>query len=81
MYKVILKNIVLFLPLKLSVNNKGYVIPIPTADNMLKNELSSQTINSVNLDLDKINKIELSLEDKSNPHKGLNIEKLKIKIK
>jgi len=48
---------------------------------MLKNELSSQTINSVNLDLDKINEIELSLEDKSNPHKGLNIEKLKIKIK
>lgn len=68
-------------PLKLSVNNKGYVIPIPTADNMLKNELSSQTINSVNLDLDKINEIELSLEDKRNPHKGLNIEKLKIKIK
>jgi alpha-L-fucosidase len=67
-------------PLKLSVNNNGYSIPIPTADNMLKNEFSNQTINSVNLYSDKINEIELSLEDKSNPHKGLNIKDLKIRI-
>ncbi len=67
--------------LKLSVNNIGYLIPIPNADNMVKNDLSNQTINSVNFYLDKINEIELSLEDKSNPHKGLNIEELIIKIK
>lgn len=68
-------------PLRLSVNNKGYVIPLTDAANSFKNELTGQTINSVHLYLDGMNVIELSLEDRSNPHKGLNIEELKIEIK
>jgi len=68
-------------PLMLSVNNKGYLIPIPNTEKNLKNDLTNKKINNVKLYLDKINEIELSLEDKSNPHKGLNIEELKCKIK
>jgi alpha-L-fucosidase len=57
-------------PLELSVNNKKYIVPA-----------SNQPIDGVNLNLDKVNEIELSLADQSNPHKGLNIEALKIEIK
>ncbi|HZK07761.1 MAG TPA: alpha-L-fucosidase [Bacteroidales bacterium] len=67
--------------LKLSVNNLEYVIPSSGEENKLKNGLSNQTIDGVNLYLDKINEIELSLENQDNPHKGLNIEELKIEIK
>lgn len=68
-------------PLKLSVNSEGHVIPLSYAEDSLKNELTSHTVNSMQLYLDEMNVIELSLEDKSNPHKGLNIEALKIEIK
>lgn len=56
--------------LELSVNNKEQIVPA-----------SNQPIDGVNLYLDKVNEIELSLADKSNPHEGLNIEKLKIEIR
>lgn len=56
--------------LDLSVNNKKYIVPA-----------SNQPINGVNMYLDKVNEIELSLADKSNPHEGLNIENLEIEIR
>jgi alpha-L-fucosidase len=67
--------------LALTINGKEYAISGSTAENRLQNESSGQTISGVNLHLDKINEIELSLNDKSNPHKGLTIEMLRIEIK
>ncbi|NCA85455.1 MAG: alpha-L-fucosidase [Clostridia bacterium] len=57
-------------PLQISVNGEEYLIPA-----------SNQTIDGVNLYLDKLNEIELSLADKSNPHKGLEVEEVKIEIR
>ncbi|MCK9450955.1 MAG: alpha-L-fucosidase [Bacteroidales bacterium] len=67
--------------LALTINGKEYTISGSKAENQLQNESSSQSISGVNLYLDKINEFELSLKDKSNPHKGLTIEMLKIEIK
>ena len=67
--------------LALTINGKEYTISGSTAENRLQNESSGQTISGVNLYPDKINEIELSLKDRSNPHKGLTIEQLKIEIK
>lgn len=66
--------------LKLSINNKEYLLSAQNSDNLNQNKIR-QTINKVNFYSDKTNTIELSWEDKTNPHKGLNIEDLKIIIK
>ena len=68
-------------PLKLSINNKEFILPALNSDDILENNINRQTIDKVNLYSDKINVIELTLEDKSNPHKGLDIENMKIRIK
>lgn len=66
--------------LKLSINNKEYLLSAQNSDNLNQNKIR-QTINKVNFYSDKTNTIELSWEDKTNPHKWLNIEDLKIIIK
>jgi len=67
--------------LKLSINNNVCLLPNQNSNNSLNKCFIRQTLNNVNFYSDKINEIELSYEDKSNPHKGLNIEDLKISIK
>ncbi len=67
-------------PLKLSINNKEYLLSAQNSDNLNQYKIR-QTINKVNFYSDKTNTIELLWEDKTNPHKGLNIEDLKISIK
>lgn len=68
--------------LRLLINNKKYPIPIlDLNNNNLKNDTHQQMINLVRLNTENINRIELSSEDKSNLHKGLDIEGLSIIIK
>ncbi len=67
-------------PLKLSINNMEYLLTSQDTNDILNKGVIRQTLNNVNFYTDKINEIELSYEDKSNPHKGLNIEELKITI-
>lgn len=57
---------------KLSINNIRYKL---AADS-----LSNQSFKAI-LNLNKINDIELFLEDESNPNKGLSIDELRIEIK
>ena len=63
-------------PLRLSINHKEYIIPASDGD-----ALSGRAIKNVDLYPDKMNEIELSLEDQSNPHKGFSLEELEIRIK
>lgn len=67
-------------PLKLSINNKEYLLPSENSDDSLKKGFIKQAIKNLDFYSDRINEIELSFEDKSNPHKGLNIEEIVIKI-
>lgn len=57
---------------ELFINNKSYILPSGQEKNQLVN---------ANLYLNKINEIELSLEDKINPHTDISIEELRIEIK
>ena len=68
-------------PLKLSINNKEYLLSKPNAEKMESIDLFNKTIPSVVLYMNTMNEIELSLENINNPHKGLSIEELEIKIK
>lgn len=68
-------------PLKLSINNKDYLLANQNSGDNLNKYHLRQTINKVNFYPDKINEVELLLEDENKPHKGLNIKDLKISIK
>lgn len=68
-------------PLTLSINKKEYLISSPNVDKKIKNELPKLEIYNVDLYVNKINVVELSLEDQTNPHQGFKIENLKIKMK
>src|SRR5690606_11199025 len=67
--------------LKLRDNNTAYSISTPDVKEELKNESFNQAFKDVSLFPDKINEIELSLEDQRNPHKGFSLEELEIRIK
>ncbi|MDD4148702.1 MAG: alpha-L-fucosidase [Bacteroidales bacterium] len=68
-------------PLKLFVNKKEYLISTSDAENVLNDKSLNHTIINVNLYLNKVHEIELSLEDSSNLHKGMSIKDLEIEIK
>lgn len=67
-------------PLKLSINDIEYLLPSQNSDGSLKKDRIQQTINQVYFFSDKMNIIELSLEDNIKPHKGLNIKDINISI-
>jgi alpha-L-fucosidase len=60
----------------LSINNQEYKISSLSSNNNTYEAI----IQSVKLNTGKINEIELSLIDQSNPHRGMDIESLKIMI-
>lgn len=60
------------------INNHEFIIS--TSDNNQDSNLYELMIPSVKLNNGKINEIELSLVDQSNPHKGMTIEGLEIRI-
>ncbi|HUH26643.1 alpha-L-fucosidase [Gelidibacter sp.] len=67
---------------KLVINNHDYILSTVNADSDKDGYLYELTIPSVVLyDGKKINDITLRLEDQSNPHRGLAIEKLEIVMK
>jgi len=59
--------------LGLAINNNKYSIPI-------ESDFKSEMPIEIKLDIGKVNDLELSLENQSNPHKGLNIDGLNIVI-
>lgn len=61
---------------KLAINNQDYVISSVTTNN----NLYELTIPSAQFYPEKLNEIELSLEDQSNAHKGMMIEGLEIRV-
>lgn len=67
--------------LKLTINGEAYLISAPDKDSKLKNELYTHIIQDVQLDSNKMNKIELSLKDQSNPHKGFLMEGMRIELR
>jgi alpha-L-fucosidase len=68
-------------PLNLTINNKDHLLAKQNSDENLNKDLMHTTFNHVNFHPDKMNEVELTLEDKNNPHTGLNIKDLKISIK
>ncbi|WP_417371199.1 alpha-L-fucosidase [Gelidibacter japonicus] len=66
---------------KLVINNEEHTISTLGSDHHRDSNLYVLTIPSINLDIEKLNEIELSLVDQSNPHQGLAIEELEIIIR
>ncbi len=66
--------------LKLAINNEDYPMAALSADINQQGYLYELKIPSKKLNQGKINVIELSLADQSNPHKGMAIEGLEIRI-
>lgn len=66
---------------KLVINNEEHTISTLGSDHHRDSNLYVLTIPSINLDVEKLNEIELSLVDQSNPHQGLAIEELEIIIR
>lgn len=65
--------------LQISVNNNNFLV-FPNAKNKLESEFTCDSIKKVDLQLNRINEIELSLKDKSNIHKCLSIKSLQIGV-
>ena len=63
----------------LTINDEKFLVPVLDPNTNLKNG-TPQTIGLARLHTGKINRIELSSEDQSNPHKGLNIDGLRIML-
>ena len=63
---------------KLVINNQEHVIS--TSHKHLESNLYELTLPSLKMNTGKINEIELSLADQTNPHKSLAIESLEIRI-
>lgn len=77
-------KIVLFSPVnntfKLVINNQEYQMSTISSDSNKNGTSYELTIPSEKLNQEKINEIELSLVDQSNPHKGMAIEGLEMRI-
>ncbi|WP_051209712.1 alpha-L-fucosidase [Gelidibacter mesophilus] len=66
---------------KLTINDQEYTISTLGSDNNRDENLYELKIPSVKLNTGKMNEIELSLEDQSNPHLGLALDSLEMIIK
>jgi alpha-L-fucosidase len=67
--------------LKLSVNNEPYIIPAIGWGTNSSTRHQEQVINGIKLVSERVNTIELAAENQSNPHKGLEIDSLRIILK
>jgi alpha-L-fucosidase len=67
--------------LGLAINNNVYSIPFESEFISTVNNINSNMPIEIKLDMGSVNNVELSLENQSNPHKGLNIEGMKIIIR
>lgn len=66
---------------KLAINNEEHTASSLSSDHHQDSNSYELIIPSINLNNEKLNEIELSLVDPSNPHQGLSIERLEIIIK
>jgi len=67
--------------LKLSINGEEYRLPIQSQENDSKKHFIHETLSHGKFYADQNNVIELYIDDNSNPHKGLAIEKIEMMIK
>lgn len=67
--------------LKLSVNDETYMIPAMHSDSSSNTRRQKHVIGGVRLETERVNTIELAAENQSNPHKGLKVDGLSIRIK
>lgn len=65
---------------KFSVNNEVHILPVENSEINSKNNVFKQVIQGLRLKSEGINEIELSLKDRSNPHRGMSIDSLGISI-
>jgi alpha-L-fucosidase len=67
--------------LRLSINDESYIISVKSSEINSSTNLEKYIISGIRLKSEGINTIELTSENRSNPHKGLNIDSLSIMIK
>jgi alpha-L-fucosidase len=68
-------------PYFLSINNIEYNLLVQNLEKKPNSYFTKQSIENVTFNLNKMDEVEIFLENKSNPNKGLNIERIEVEIK